>query len=181
MKKIAYHSSDEKPIKPQKDAPVDLIGRDKESATENAGRFGINLLEMTREPLLFGGKDPSDYGEGLEEERGKETVDKDLLDLLVFLGDEMDVVGDTRLANFADFLIKKVAESSSIDYTDKYNKLMIKINNSDITDRNDVIKKLTKIYSRTLALEFMRQDSIESAKESAYKKTLHRADQYLGG
>ncbi len=181
MKKIAYWSSDEKPIKPQKDVPVSLIGGDSESATENAGRFGFNALEMTREPLLFGGKDPDHYEEGVEkEERGEEVMDKDLVDLLVFLGDEMDKEGDVRLANFADFLLKKIAQTPEVDYTDKYNQLMIKINNSDIVDRNDTIKKLTKIYSRTLALEFMKQDDVERAKESAFKKVLHRADQYLG-
>lgn len=180
MKKISYWSSDEKPLKPEKWAPVDLVGRDKESATDNAGRNGWALLEMTREPGMGGGTEPTDYESGIKKEKtGEEIMEEDLMDLFVFLGDELDKGGEHRLSNFADFMIKKIAESREADFTEKYNDLMIKINNSDIPDRNETIKKLTKIYSRTLVLEFMDKDNINMAKESAYKKTLHRADQYL--
>ena len=56
---------------------------------------------------------------------------------------------------------------------------MLKVNNSDLTDRNETIKKLTNIYSRTLIMEFSKHKDLNKAHESAYAKALTRADQYL--
>jgi hypothetical protein len=56
---------------------------------------------------------------------------------------------------------------------------MIRVNNADIVNTNDVLKKLTKIYSRTLTLEYMKNNDLDKSKKSAYKKALHRAEQYL--
>jgi hypothetical protein len=108
-----------------------------------------------------------------------EEVDQDLADFLITLGDEMDNANEEALANFADFMLTKIAEAKDINYTKLFNQLMIKINNADLVNTNDILKKLTKIYSRTLSLEYMKNQNLEKSKESAYKKTLHRADQYL--
>jgi hypothetical protein len=187
MRKISYWSSVEEPKRPEKKFPVGLIGRntdgiglDADRATENGGSFGITLLEMSKEPEMGVGVDPDQYKSEFDGEgKGEEVIDEDIMDILVNLADEMDKVREHNLANFTDFLIKKFAESNEVNFTKKFNDLMIKINNSDLSDRNETIKKLTKIYSRTLVLEFMDKDDMDRARESAYKKTIHRADQYL--
>lgn len=186
MRKISYWSDVEEKSKPTKNLPVGLFGEVYESglkgsSTENAARGGIGLLEMTTEPLLMGGADPSDYKEGNPPlyESSDVEIDKDVLDLLIFLGDELDNSGEHHLANFADFLIKKFAED---DYNPvkSFNEVLLKVNNSDLANTSEVLKKLTKIFSRTVVLEYMDNKDLDKSKKSAYKKALHRADQYLG-
>lgn len=179
MKKIAYWSSIEKEKKPEKDVPVGLT--DQDSATENAGRAGWSLLERTTEPLLMGENEPEIYEDpGVPEKTEDLAMSDKVRKILVELGDGLDESGEYELANFADFLIKKFAEAERINFSELYNQLMLKINNSDLTDRNETMKKLTKIYSKTLLLEHTGHQDKRKAEESAYKKTLHRADQYLG-
>jgi len=163
--------------KPGEEAQVtgpstDLV--DKETATESGGR-GFGLTEMTSD---FDHTDPDIY-DTYEFDSGEMTLDKNIMDLLVTLGDEMDNSGEEAFAGFADFLINKFAQSNKINYTDLFNQLMIKVNNAEIVNTNEVLKKLAKIYSRTLVLEHMKNGNLNKSKESAYKKTLTRADQYL--
>lgn len=158
MRKISYYSGEESKVT---GPSTDLV--DKESATEMGGR-GLNLIEMTQD---FDKTDPDSQEAS------------DIIDALIELGDGLDNSGEETLANFADFLIKKFAEAENINYTVLFNSLILKINNADLVNTNDIIKKLTNIYSRTLSLEYLKVQDMEKAKESAYKKTLHRADQYL--
>lgn len=144
-----------------------------ESSTETGAR-GINSTEMTS---TFDSVDPiSKHYLNHEEDN---SVPDEILDLLTNLGDEMDKQDEEVLANFSDFLIKKFAQAKNIDYNQLFNNLMIKINNADLVHTNEIIKKLAKIYSRTLVLEYMENEDLEKSKESAYKKILHRAEQYL--
>jgi len=101
MKKISYWSKIDKPLKPEKNPPIGLIGED--SATENAGRGGFSALEMTTEPLMLGGTDPDHYEEGnpSQYKSSDDIMGKELLDMLLLLGDEMDSSGEEALANFA--------------------------------------------------------------------------------
>lgn len=186
--KIAYWSSDYEKPKRFRNVPVGLT--DTDSATENAGRGGMSLLERTTEPLMMGDNDPEqykDHGKPKVEEPDKdeEEILSRVMELLVRVGDDMDNIEEYTLASFADYLILKFAQASAgtaRDYSrvEKYNRLMLKINNSDMSDRNDTIKKLTNIYSRTLITEFSKHNDIGKAHQSAYSKALHRADQYLG-
>lgn len=172
MNKYSYHSGETSQIT---GPATDLV--DKESSTETGGR-GINLVEMTSE---FDKTDPAIYDENIETEYKENTqiVPKSLFDKLILLGDEMDKTDET-FANFTDFLIKKFAETESeTNPAVLFNQLMIKINNADLVNTNEIIKKLCKIYSRTLLLEYMKNQDLEKSKHSAYKKVLHRADQYL--
>lgn len=173
MNKISYHSGETAQVQ---GPSADLV--DKESSTETGGR-GFNLVEMTSE---FDKTDPDIYDENIESdfESQNHIVPKELFDQLIFLGDEMDRSGEEILAGFADFLIKKFAETEkTTNPTVLFNHLMIKINNADLVNTNELIKKLCKIYSRTILLEYMKNKDLEKSKASAYKKVLHRADQYL--
>ena len=90
--KTAYWSSDYKEPNRFRNVPVGLT--DTDSATENAGRGGINLLERTTEPLMMGDNNPEQY-----KDHGKPTVDEidedetEILDrvmkLLVRVGDDI--------------------------------------------------------------------------------------------
>jgi hypothetical protein len=104
---------------------------------------------------------------------------KEVIDMLVNMGDQFDTEDNETFANFTDFLIKKFAETRDINYTKLYNDLMLKINNADLANTSEILKKLTKIYSRTILLELGRQGDMQLAKKSAYKKIVHRADQYI--
>lgn len=171
INKINYKNSDKLPD--TQGPSTDLV--DKESATEDGSR-GINLIEMTSD---FDVVDPDIY----EQEKGRLSnqipLDENVMELLVSLGDTMDENNEEALANFTDFLIQKFAETKSLDFSILFNKLMIKVNNADLVNTNEIIKKLTKIYSRTFLLEYYQNGDLVKSKESAYKKTLHRADQYL--
>jgi len=172
--KIAYWSSEYQEPKPVKNLSINVSNKD--SATENAGRNGICLLERTTEPLMGGDLEP----EFKEKKKRSNTPEPDkVMDLLVNLGDSMDVKKEYVLADFADFLIRKFGEMKKENYTKLYNQLMLKINASDIPDRNETLKKLTKIFSRTLLLEYYKHNDLSKAKISAYNKAVHRADQYL--
>jgi hypothetical protein len=175
MKKQSYKSAPDGEEPEVRGPSVDLV--DKETATESGGR-GFNLVEMTSD---FDAVDPDIYDENVKSDikSGEKVLSDDIMNLLVTLGDEMDNTGERSLANFADFLINKFAQVENISSTRLFNQLMIKINNADLTNTNDILKKLTKIYSRTIVLEYMNSKDLEKSKESAYKKTLHRADQYL--
>lgn len=124
-------------------------------------------------------KDPDLYEEPAYTSE-QDKLDDELMEIFIELGDAMDLSDEEVLADFADFMIQKYASSKEAgDPTVLFNNLLIKINNADLTNTNDILKKLTKIYSRTIRLEYFKHKNMEKAKESAYKKTLHRADQYL--
>jgi hypothetical protein len=184
--KRAYWSSPYKEIKPIRDLPISFS--DRESATENAGRSGWNLLERTTEPLLMGDNDHKQYedpGKPCRDDSDTSDETKELLDLLVLIGDEMDKEAQYPYSNFTDYLLLKFSDietPNKKDYSDirSYNALILKINNSDLIDRNETIKKITNIYSRTLIMEHSKNKDINKSNNSAYKKTLHRAEQYLG-
>lgn len=175
MNKKSYTSAPAGPAK-ELTGPGSPDMSEQDTTTETGGR-GFNLTEMTS---TYDNTDPDKY----DKETfvgGNKTTNKPLMDMLVNLGDDLDRSGEEALASFADFLIKKFAQASvvKINYAEMFNQLMIKVANADLVNTNDTLKKLAKIYSRTLSLEYLKTDDLEGSKASAYKKTLHRAEQYL--
>lgn len=147
----------------------------KESATE-MGAMGFSANEMTSE---YDATDPDIY-KTEKYDSGEKIMPDELMKILVSLGDSLDQSGEEKLASFSDFLIEKFAQVEEINYTVLFNQLMIKVNNADLVNTNEIIKKLGNIYSRTIVLEFMKSKDLNKSKESAYTKVLHRAEQYLG-
>lgn len=176
MRKLSYRAGLPGYARPIKSRPTDLEDN-AESHTEYGSR-GFAEGTRTDSTSPFDAKDPEMYEEVAHESR-EGAIDDELMDIFVELGDAMDHQGEEVLANFVDFMIKKYADAKKSNYTVLFNDLLIKINNADLTNTNDILKKLTKIYSRTLKLEFIKNKNLEKSKESAYKKVLHRADQYL--
>jgi hypothetical protein len=172
-RKIAYDSGSHDNVS-IKSKVTDISGGN--SSTE-MGERGFSSNEMTSD---YDATDPETYDTYSPDTSDEDQVlSNELMELFLLLGDEMDHQDELALANFADFMVVKLAQAKNLDPTRMFNQLLIKVNNTDIADTNETIKKLTKIYSRTLALEYLKNKDLEKAKESAYKKTLHRADQYL--
>lgn len=171
--KIAYRGGADVDEIPNRGPRNDLV--ESESSTETGAR-GFTANEMTNE---YDATDPDIYKKDHNFKSNNEELDEDIFELLLELGDFYDSKNEKKLADFSDFLLSKFAQTKDIDYTDLYNKLMIRINNSDITNVNETLKKLTNIFSRTLLIEFNKTNDLDSANESAYKKTLHRAEQYM--
>ncbi len=176
MKKRAYPVGESVPVTGSKGTNME-----NGSHTESGAR-GVNLNEMTTtyddvEPDYFlqhSPKTPPAEEENIEK-------NKKVFDLLVSLGDSLDYYKEESLANFTDYLIKKFADSleQKENPTKLFNQLMIKINNADLSNTNEILKKLTKIYSRTIIIEYEKNQDLEKSKQSAYEKTLHRSSQYL--
>ena len=169
MKKLSYYSGEDSEIEFPSPEEVDSISAER-------GSRGIGLTEQTSE---FDDSIDSNIESYEDQNILDKTSEANLMSMLVSLGDAMDIDGQESLANFTDFLLQKFAEARPRDSTDLFNSLIIKIKRADISDTNEVIKKLTKIYSRTILLENMNKRSLEESKKSAYKKVLHRASQYL--
>jgi hypothetical protein len=176
MKKISYISSDA-------ESEVTLPRPDGGGQTEMGNR-GFSLQEMGAETM--GKQLPPNDPKADSEEQTQDVINEgDLFKILINLGDASDNHGNEVFADFTDFLIKKFADARADSLkkyygpTDLFNHIIIKVQKSDIPNTNEVIKKLTKIYSRTILLEYMENKDLDKSKESAYKKVLHRADQYL--
>lgn len=174
MKKESHRSSIPEEPKPVKNVPISF--RENDVAAEGAN--GWNLLEMGVEGF---GQDPANY----EENHYKEPKEKDkrsfsdIINLMVELGDAADDQDNQTLADFTDYLLVKYAETTEEDPTILFNQLMIKITNANLVNTNDILKKLTKIFSRTILLEYSKHANLSKAKQSAYKKIVTRAEQYL--
>lgn len=169
----AYQNAREKRQKVMDSLPFEPSS---DSATENAGRNGINLQEISAD---INGVQPDDIWD--EKEPVDNTDASSAINTLLELSDFLDSKGEKVYADFTDMLIKKIAKEKSKTPVERFNDLMIKINNTDIPETNETLKKLAKIFSRTVMIEMTNHGDLEKAQESAYQKVLHRADQFLSG
>jgi hypothetical protein len=166
--KNAYKNS-----KPERKIVLDNIALElgKDTATENAGRNGFNLQEMRAD---INGRLPDDV---YDEEKEKSEDYSEALDTLKELDSLLEEKGLKDYSSFTSLLIQKFAEDA--DPVRKFNDLLLKINNADMADTNEAIKKITNIFSRTIIIEYSKHGDLDRAKESAYKKVFNRANQYL--
>jgi len=175
MKKISYKN---KPIEKKPEISVeDLL-----SVTEaEEGALGIGR-GLAPQPVM-----PAMYSE--EEERPVFTNKKrrkthnvnydELSDLLVGLSDEMDKQGSVDFANFSDFLIRKIAEQKAIDYLALYNNLLIKITDSDIFEKKDILISVNKQYSSIFKKHMDLGGDVLVAKRKAYQAAASKAKRYV--
>lgn len=168
MKKQSYENSREERLQFLDNL---TLSPKKDSATEGIGR-GYSLQESAQD--INGYTETNFYKESPKTSQSMETP----IELLKELNQALEEDGQEVYAEFISFLIKKVAQQEGAP-AKTFNNLILKINNADLPDTNDFIKKLTKIYSRTVLIELERQGDITQAKESAYQKVLHRAEQHL--
>ena len=108
-------------MKALKELPFEITS---DSATENAGRNGYNLQESA---VDVDGVLPDDiYDHPIGEER--DTDVKPAIQKLIELGDILDSSDEKVYADFTDLLIRKIAEENSKTPIDRFNDLILKIN-----------------------------------------------------
>ncbi len=175
MKK-AYKVSLPETQKPIRNMP--LLSDPKDSSTDNAGRNAFNLQEMVAD--IDGHLSDKDQEKLVEEwPEGLGPKDKDPLELFVWLADCLDQSGEIALADFADFMIVKCAQAQSLDYSVAFRDLLLRINETESPESNQMITQLVKTFSRIIKSQDLKNIKIEDAKKEAYQQTLSLAQTYL--
>lgn len=109
----------------------------------------------------------------------KKVDSEELLSLFLMLADEMDSEGEHVMANFADFMIKKIAEQRDLDYSRLFKDLLVKIVESDIIDKNKLIISLVSVFNRVLIINANNGTRLNNAKLNAYQAAVSRAEEYV--
>jgi len=179
MKKKAYQSRRPEARVPckSKDIPSATSG---EEGLSGDGRGIGRGLSLPGEPSGAYDKDPEKELLMPSRFRRSKKVDSEkLLSLFLMLADEMDEKGEHVMANFADFMIKKIAEQRDLDYSMLFKDLLIKIVESDILDKNKLIISLVSIFNRVMAININNGEVLNTAKLSAYQAAVARAEEYV--
>lgn len=125
---------------------------------------------------------PLDDEEGiiLKEKKKKNHADQynKLTKLLLNISDEMDRKGEYKLASFSDFLIKKISNAKLADYEKMLNELLIKINESDMLNKQDILTNIVKSFNNKF-LEQQAFGDIKRAKREAYMSAALEAEKYV--
>lgn len=172
MKKISYYSK--LPIEPTPIKNSPLVTNRDEMATENAGRNGWNLQEMSRD---IDGVVPE---EKKKRERSLSDVElENLTELWIEMADELDSIGEETLATIADFLIKKTAEAIS-ETEEDFKGLLLKVNLLETPNTNEKIISVTKAYSSAIVKKKIEYDDISRAKEEAFSQAVQLAEGIIG-
>ena len=91
---------------------------------------------------------------------------------LIDLSNSLDNSDDYKSADFVDFILRKAGSLDDINYSDAFNDLLLKINNSDLDMRNEIIKNMSIRFSRIINAKVASGSSIDDAKRAAYKRCL---------
>lgn len=105
----------------------------------------------------------------------------DLINLLIPLSDELDKDRDYRLANFSDFLIRKIAEQNSLNYSILFSDLILKISESDIEDKTAAFKEVVLEYNRVFSKLVSMGEGRGTASMRAYQASERKARVYFSG
>lgn len=181
MKKISYNSRAPSGQIPSKLKDIPSVPRTEEGMSASAPGGGVGR------GYVLPGEPSTAYDEDYENEfmvppNAKRTLDIDsskLLSLFVALGDQLDSEGDHTMANFADFMIKKIAIQMDLDYSDLFKQLLVKIVESDILDKNKLIISLVNVFNRIVVLSVGNNADINKAKLDAYQAAVARAKEYV--
>lgn len=174
MKKQSYVSKKEKKLKKVKNMPV----INSVSEEETGARGYIFPATYRGQPFM-----KNEEGEGsitvkLEKYKKKKTPYKNLKDIMILLSDNLDQEGEVALANFGDFLIKKIAEMEEVDYSYQFNLLIKIINNSDILDKDKKISELVLKFNSFIKDNFKSLGE-DTAKMQAYQLVRKEVEDYV--
>lgn len=114
---------------------------------------------------------------GKERKNHADYYDK-LTELLLNVSDEMDKRGEHKLASFSDFLIKKISNAKLADYEKMLNELLIKINESDMLNKQDILINIVKSFNNKF-LEQQELGDLKRAKREAYMSAALEAERYV--
>lgn len=175
MKKISYISKKEKEKKSVKNLPVIEIPSNKED-----GNRGYIMPSTYRgQPFLKNEEGEGSITTRVEKYKKRKTPYKDLKEIMLELSDNLDKSGEVALADFGDFLLKKIAEMEKVDYVYQFNLLIKAINNSDILNKEKIILNLVLKFNFYLKENFSNMEETE-LKMTAYQAARAEAEKYVG-
>lgn len=174
MIKVAYENA----RKERKKTLDHILNVGNNMATENSGRNGFNLQELSADIGEFGNKLPSDVFDTSESSEGY-FKDKTISTLQKL----QDISEHKEAKMFFGFLIQKFAELAVYkedEYEKKFCDLILKINSTDLPNKHDIIKKITNIFTRRVILELSDNKDINESKKISYEIAFNKANNYLG-
>lgn len=183
MKKISYRNKPlERAIPVSGEIPSNPVAGGGYSANfggnESGGARGFSLPGEKAIPMEEA--DELVYLKNNKNNKPKPDYHDDLLDKLISLADTMDIQGEYSLASFADFIITKIAQQNNADYEALLKDLVLKISNSDITAKNNLIISVGKIYNDKY-LNLLSEYGEEVAHREAYQDAYSVARKELEG
>jgi hypothetical protein len=183
MKKISYRSA--KPSIRPKVKPCDLPSTpEAQEGLSGSPSIGVGRgFAAPGEPVMpptHTEEEESPYFTEKSRKKSYKHLDyDDLLKMMLAMADEMDQQDDIVLANFADFLIKKIAIQKNIDYSALFRDLLVKVVDSDILDKDDILIDATLEFNKLLKLYINLEDNEATAKRKAYQGAAARVKEYV--
>jgi len=178
MKKISYKNKNYKPKTPLS-GPLPSAAPPDEGYSANFSNIGRGL-SLPGEQAIPMPESETEREILAPKSTGKVPVDyNNLLDLFVQLGDDLDESGEHALASFADFLLTKVARQNREDYEALLKDLVLKISNSDVLNKNNLIVSAVKAYNQKF-LELSSEYDDTTAKREAYQLAFEFVERDLG-
>jgi len=183
VKKISYTNKapEVMPKIDPKDMPSPHVGEEGLSGDTSAGggRGFTSPADPVWPPTHSDQEDEPVFPERPKPKNTGKIDYEELTNLLVGLADDMDKQEDMALANFADFLIKKIAVQKSLDYSLLFRDLLVKIVESDIANHEEVLIKLTKQFNELLKMYVDLGNSLADSKREAYQGSALKAEEYV--
>ena len=177
MNKKSYISKKDEKIKPIKNMPVVTPSVE----TEAGSRGFIYTGTYRAQPFSKAEENEAQHLHVNKKikKHNKNSPYEELKDLMINMSDNLDESGETVLADFGDFLLKKIAQMEEVDYSRQFNLLIKAINNSDIMEKDKKISELTLKFNDIIKNNFKSLGDIES-KMKAYQEVRREAEGYVG-
>jgi hypothetical protein len=178
MKKISYKNKEYKSKAPVSGPLPSDIGSD-EDYSANAPGIGRGLSMPGEKAIPLKDTDESRVFLKKKEPEVPPPDHKRMLDLFVDLADNLDKSGEHELASFADFLISKIAQQRDADYEALLKDLIVKISNSDLLKKNNLMIKVGRLYNEKF-LSLYDELGEQAAHREAYQSAFELVEQELG-
>jgi len=177
MNKKSYTSKNDKPTKSVKNMPVVTPSAE----TETGSRGFIYTGTYRGQPFSKAEENEAQHLHVNKKikKHNKNTSYEELKDLMINMSDNLDESGEVVLADFGDFLLKKIAQMEEVDYSRQFNLLVKAINNSDIMEKDAKISELTLKFNNIIKSNFETLGNVES-KMKAYQDVRKEAERYVG-
>ena len=179
MKKIAYQSRKPEASLPCASTDIPSSTSGEEGLSGDGGGVGRGYTLPGEPTSAYDGDPEKELLDPPRFRHSKKVDSEKLLELFLMLADEMDGEGEQVMANFADFMIKKIAEQRDLDYSMLFKDLLVKIVESDVINKNKLIISLVSVFNRVLVISANNGISLSNAKLNAYQAAVTRAEEYV--
>ena len=179
MKKIAYQSRKPEANLPHESTDIPSSTSGEEGLSGDGGGVGRGYTLPGEPTSAYDGDPEKELLDPPRFRHSKKVDSEKLLDLFLMLADEMDGEGEHIMANFADFMIKKIAEQRDLDYSMLFKDLLVKIVESDVLNKNGLIISLVSVFNRVLIISTNNGTRLSNARLNAYQAAVSRAEKYV--